>query len=163
MDNNDVLRRLRYALNITDLKLIELFALAGREIGRPELEGLFKREEEAGFLPCPDELARLFLEGLVISRRGKRETPEPGPGKQAAPAAGRKRSRLTNNEILKSLRVALELKDEDILAILRLAGVEIAKPELSALFRKPEHHNYRPCGDQFLRNFLAGLTARYRG
>ncbi len=70
---------------------------------------------------------------------------------------------LTNNDILKKLRVALELKDEDIIHILSLSDFEITKSELSALFRKEDHPNYRPCGDQLLRNFLNGLITYKRG
>jgi uncharacterized protein YehS (DUF1456 family) len=155
MDNNDILRRLRYALNITDLKVLELFELAGRKMERPELEAIFKREEEPGFVTCEDALLALFLEGLVISRRGKREDAE----KKAPPP---RRERLGNNDILKLIRVALELKDLDLVEIMGLAGVEVSKSELGALFRARGQQNYRPCGDQFLRNFLVGLTAKYR-
>ncbi len=70
---------------------------------------------------------------------------------------------LTNNDILKKLRVALELKDEDIVKILSLVDFEITKTELSAFFRKEDHPNYRPCGDQLLRNFLNGLVIYKRG
>jgi uncharacterized protein YehS (DUF1456 family) len=161
MDNNDVLIRLRYALNITDLKVLELFSLAGRELDRARLEGLFLKEGEPGYEDCGDSLLAAFLDGLVTSRRGKREE-APGAGGAAGPAGGRGRPRLSNNDILKKIRVALELKDDDLVSIMKLAGVEVRKPELSALFRNPAHSNYRECGDQFLRNFLAGLTARYR-
>ena len=64
---------------------------------------------------------------------------------------------LTNNDILKKLRVALELKDDDILKILKLVDYEVSKSELNAIFRKEDHTNYMPCGDQLLRNFLNGL------
>ena len=70
---------------------------------------------------------------------------------------------LTNNDILKKLRVALNLKDDDIIKILKLADFEISKTELSAIFRKDDHPNYRPCGDQLLRNFLNGLITYKRG
>lgn len=152
MNNNDVLIRLRYALNITDRKVVELFALAGQEIGEVELAAYFKREDEEGYLPCPDRAADLFLQGLIASRRGKRE---------GAPVE--RRGKLDNNEILRRLRIALELKDEDIIEVLALAGVVVSKAEVNALFRKPGRDNYRACGDQFLRNFLAGLTKKYRG
>lgn len=70
---------------------------------------------------------------------------------------------LTNNDILKKIRVALELKDEDIIHILKLSEFDISKSELNALFRKPDHPNYRECGDQLLRNFLNGLITFKRG
>ena len=70
---------------------------------------------------------------------------------------------LTNNDILKKIRVALELKDEDIIHILKLADFEVSKSELNALFRKPDHPNYKECGDQLLRNFLNGLITYKRG
>jgi uncharacterized protein YehS (DUF1456 family) len=156
MNSNDVMKRLRYALNITDLKVIEMFKLVDYEITHDELESIFKTEEEAGYVECGDELMGKFLDALVISRRGVRA--EAGAGE--SPATGRRR--IGNNDILKRLRIALELKDDDIIGIMRRAGVEISKSEVSALFRKSKHPNYRPCGDQFLRNFLVGLTAARR-
>jgi uncharacterized protein YehS (DUF1456 family) len=178
MTNNDVLIRLRYALNITDLKVLEIFRLAGCEMERAELEGIFKREDEEGHVRCPDRLAGLFLTGLIAWKRGPRPgaegSPEESAPGSAAEAAGgparREASRseesprgpLTNNDILKRIRVALALKDEDIVAIMGLAGVAVSKAEVNALFRKRGGENYRECGDQFLRNFLAGLTKKYR-
>ncbi len=70
---------------------------------------------------------------------------------------------LTNNDILKKLRVALELRDEDVIKILKLADFDISKSELNALYRKPDHPNYKSCGDQLLRNFLNGLIIYKRG
>lgn len=70
---------------------------------------------------------------------------------------------LTNNDILKKLRVALNLRDEDIIQILKLVEFEISKSELGAIFRKDNHPNYKPCGDQLLRNFLNGLIIYKRG
>lgn len=70
---------------------------------------------------------------------------------------------MTNNDILKKLRVALSLKDDDIVAILKLAGFEVSKSELGALFRNEDHPKYMPCGDQLLRNFLNGLIIHMRG
>jgi uncharacterized protein YehS (DUF1456 family) len=154
MNNNDVLIRLRYALNITDLKVIELFKTAGYSIDASALASILKKEGEEGYVECGDQLMSQFLEGLIASRRGKKEGPEPRRRREGG--------RLTNNDILRGIRIALELKDEDIIAIMKLAGVDLSKSELSALFRKPGHPNYRPCGDQFLRNFLVGLTAKFR-
>ncbi|MDO9188928.1 MAG: DUF1456 family protein, partial [Sulfurimicrobium sp.] len=97
-----------------------------------------------------------FLDGLIILRRGKMEPRPEEPVKK-------QERRLTNNAILKKLRVAFELKEEDMHKILELAGFSVSKPELSALFRLKGHKNYRTCGDQLLRNFLKGLVIRQRG
>lgn len=154
MTNNDILRRLRYALNITDLRVIELYELAGYPMKREELDSIFRREDEEGFVECDDSRAELFLKGLIASRRGPREE---GPERKRPAGV-----HLGNNEILRLIRIALELRDENIIAIMKMAEVVVSKAEVNALFRKREHPNYRPCGDQFLRNFLQGLTAKYR-
>jgi uncharacterized protein YehS (DUF1456 family) len=118
---------------------------------------LFKSEGESGYRRCEDKLMGKFLDGLVISRRGPRDEAE-GQRREPPPPP----PQLGNNEILKRIRIALALKDEELVAIMGLAGVSVSKSEISALFRKSGHHNYRPCGDQFLRNFLVGLTAKHR-
>lgn len=152
--NNDILIRLRYALNITDFKLVELFALAEHPLSVEELRPLFLREEDEGFRECDGATLGAFLQGLVVSRRGRKESaPGSSPPWLENP---------NNNDVLKALRVALELRDDDIGAILKQAGFEVSKAEISALFRNKNHGNYRPCGDQFLRNFLAGLTKKFR-
>ncbi len=70
---------------------------------------------------------------------------------------------MTNNDVFKKLRVALMLRDDEIVEILKLADFKISKSELSAFFRKDDHPNYRECGDQVLRNFLNGLILHLRG
>ncbi len=70
---------------------------------------------------------------------------------------------LNNNDIMKKLRVALKLRDTDIIEILKLAEFESTPTELSAIFRKEDHPKYMPCGDQILRRFLDGLIIRNRG
>jgi uncharacterized protein YehS (DUF1456 family) len=155
MTNNDILRRLRYALNYNNSTLIEIFKLSGHEIGPFEVDNLLKKEEEDGYVECSGPVLELFLDGLVIYKRGRQDD-RPGQVQQAT-------ALLTNNDILKKIRIALELKEEDMLSILKLADVGISKSELSALFRREGQKNYKACGDQFLRNFLQGLTIRYRG
>ena len=70
---------------------------------------------------------------------------------------------MSNNEVMKKLRVALSLRDDDIIEIMKLVNFNATKTELSAIFRKDDHPNYKPCGDQFLRNFLNGLVIYKRG
>lgn len=70
---------------------------------------------------------------------------------------------MNNNDIFKKLRVALQLRDEQILEILALVDFRMDKPELNALFRAEDHPNFMECGDQVLRNFLNGLIIHLRG
>ena len=70
---------------------------------------------------------------------------------------------MTNNDIMKKLRVALKLRDDEIIKILELVEFKMSKAELGAIFRKEDHPNYRDCGDQLLRNFLNGLVIHMRG
>ncbi|MGE5027894.1 MAG: DUF1456 family protein [Betaproteobacteria bacterium] len=155
MINNDVLRSIRYALDLSDAKVAGMVKLAGRDISQADVASLLKKEDEAGFAECDDDVLSAFLDGLIIQNRGKMES---GPDQGKAPE-----SRLTNNAILKKLRVAFELKEEDMHQVLALAGFSVSKSELSALFRARNHKNFRKCGDQFLRNFLKGLVIRHRG
>lgn len=70
---------------------------------------------------------------------------------------------MTNNDILKKLRVALQLRDDEIVDILALVDFRISKSEIGAFCRKEGHPKYRECGDQVLRNFLNGLVLHLRG
>jgi uncharacterized protein YehS (DUF1456 family) len=150
MTNNDLLRRLRYALKLNGETIAELCTLGGHEIGPIDALKLLKKEEEPGFVACDEWTMGAFLDGLIISRRGAQD---PMPGSAQAT-----KMELNNNLILRKLRIALELNEEAMLAILAMAGVQLSKPELSAMFRAKDHRNFKPCGDQFLRNFIRGLT-----
>ena len=155
MNNNDILRRVRYALDISNPVMIEIFKLSGCTLELPTLLKLLKKEEEEEFISCSNPLLSFFLDGLIVHKRGRREGDDTQPPKPDAT--------LNNNAILKKLRIALDLKEEDMLATMKLAGVVISKSELSALFRNKGHKHFKECGDQFLRNFLQGLTIRLRG
>lgn len=154
MNNNDILRRVRYALDISNPGMIEIFKLSGCTLELSTLLKLLKKEDEDEFISCSNPLLSFFLDGLIIHKRGRRDSDSTNTSK---PDAG-----LNNNSILKKLRIALDLKEEDMLAVMNLADVKLSKSELSALFRNKEHKHYKECGDQFLRNFLNGLTLRNR-
>ncbi|MEL4429775.1 MULTISPECIES: YehS family protein [Shewanella] len=153
MINNDILRRLRFVFDFNNAKMIKIFAKVGREVPTEEMISLLRKEEEEGYKACNDTTLCQFLDGLIIEKRGLREGAElPKPV-----------SKLNNNLIFKKLRVALEMREEDIMATLALAEVQMSKSELSALFRNPDHKNFKACGDQILRNFIRGLSLKYRG
>lgn len=152
MINNDVLRSLRYMLDINDAALADIVALGGGKVSKGALNVYLKKEEEDGFQPCPDEVLARLLNGLVIHKRGREEgRPEPALDLP-----------MSNNTVLKKLRVAFNLKEDDMFAVFELSGLRVTKPELSSFFRKEGQRNYRGCGDQILRNFLKGLTLRVR-
>lgn len=138
-------------LNISEFKLVEIVKLGGGDVTQSKMNAYIKKDDEAGFEECPQNVMSRFLNGLIYFKRGKDETRPP-----LAPELP------TNNVVLKKLRVAFELKDEDITAMLEAVGFKVTKTELSALFRKEGHHNFRPCGDQLLRNFLKALTNKIR-
>ena len=152
MLNNDVLRSLRYLLNVNDSKLEALCRLVDYPVEPGLISACLLREDEAGYRSCSDVLLTHVLEGLVFHKRGRDDSRPRLPVEK----------RLSNNIVLKKLRVAFELRDDDIQAILQAADLPMTKAELGALFRAPGHRHYRECGDQILRNFLRGLTQRER-
>ncbi len=158
MTNNDILRRVRYALNLKDTVMLEIFESAECKMEHEELLNLLKKEEEEGFEKCNNKILEAFLDGLIIFKRGKQE---PKPGEAAQTVKVNKNN--LNNIILKKLKIALSFRSDDMLKIFKLAGLELSSSELSALFRKEDHKNYRECGDKYIRNFLKGLTIYYRG
>ncbi|WP_417514738.1 DUF1456 family protein [Marinobacter sp.] len=151
MNNNDILRRVRYIFDYSDQLMLSIFKLGGCEAGKPELIAWLAREEEPEFVLCEDEKLARFLNGLIIKNRGPKgdEPPEPEPA-------------LTNNIVLRKLKIALNLQADDLLEILELNEFTLSKHELSALFRRPDHKNYRECLDQLLRNILDGMEKHYR-
>ncbi|MDR0209831.1 MAG: DUF1456 family protein [Pseudomonas putida] len=153
MNHNDVLRSLRYMLKVSDAQMAEIIGLTGLEVSAEAVATYLKKEDEAGYVRCPERVMAHFLDGLVIHRRGRDDSRPAQPIEVP----------VSNNTILKKLRVAFELKEEDLHVILKSVNFPVSKPELSALFRKVGHDNYRPCGDQLLRNFLKGLTLRVCG
>lgn len=154
MINNDVLRSIRYTLDLSDSKVVETIHLADPAfaVDQAEVHDFLRKEDEPLFLPCPDAVLAHFLDGLIFHFRGRDESMPARPVEK----------RITNNVVLKKLRVAFQLKDVDMHDVFESAGFPVSKPELSALFRQPDHKNYRDCGDQMLRNFLKGLTLRLR-
>ena len=152
MLNNDILRRIRYTFDFNDSAMIEIFASADHEVTREQVCDWLKKDEDGAFIDkCTDRELAIFLNGLINTRRGKKEGPQAEP-----------ESRLTNNMIFMKLRIALDFKAEDVLALMESVNFTISKHELSAFFRKPENKHYRECKDQILRNFLLAVQYHFR-
>jgi uncharacterized protein YehS (DUF1456 family) len=150
MDNNSVLRSLRYALDCNDAQMARILALGGIELETVDMEAMLRQDDEEGFTPCENETLSRFLDGLIIHRRG----PSDRPG------AERQVVSIDNNIILKKLRIAYEFREEDMIRTFEKAEFPISGTELTALFRKKGHKHYKECGDQLLRRFLKGLTVK---
>ena len=152
MNNNDVLRRLRYIFDLSDARMGKIFSLGGLEVRRGHIVAWTLKDEDPAFEECNDRMLAAFLNGLIIEKRGKREGPQPKP-----------EQKLGNNLILMKLKIALALQAEDVIEVMDLAGFSLSASELSAFTRRPGHRNYRKCQDQVLRNFLMGLQIKLRG
>ncbi len=109
MTNNDILRSVRYMLDLNDAKMVAIFALAECEVPQADITSWLKKDEDAAFRPCPDVLMGYFLNGLIFHRRGKSED-------APAPSIERK---MNNNIFMKKLRIAFDLKTTDIPDILK--------------------------------------------
>lgn len=171
MDNNDLLIRLRYALDIKNSDVAEIFKLGGISLSKEEVQKVLTKtpddyeEEDAGiydepetedYIPVDNTMFESFLNGLIIFKRGKQEAK---PGQPEKPPFTNEPSK---NLLLKKVKIALQLTSEDMIDILALAGVTVTKGEMSAMLRKQGHKNYSVCGDRYARNFLKGLAIKYR-
>lgn len=175
MDNNDILIRLRYALDIKDIEMVEIFKLGGLEVTEEEVRKMLIKsknsyhnevgnhceiEERVENKKCKNSALDSFLNGFIIFKRGKQDTKPEQPERQVLSI---KNSENRNNVMLKKLKIALSLTSDDMLDILKATGVIVTKGELSALFRKEGHKHYKECGDKYARKFLKGLSIKNRG
>ncbi len=150
MNNNDVLRRLRYTFNYNDKQMIALFSSVGASVTREQVSQWLKKDNDTDFVNCQDVDLAIFLNGFINEKRGKKEGPQAIPEK-----------RLTNNIILTKLKIALNLKAEELIDLLESVDFRLNKPELSAFSRKVDHKHYRECKDQVLRNLLQAIDKKY--
>ena len=151
MTNNDFLRRLRYALNIKDNIMIQIFKKGNIIVTREDVIDYLKKDTDDGFKKLSNNDLISFLDGLIIQKRGKKEDGTPVPKIKVT-------KNNLNNILLRKLRIALAFKSYDMIRIFKLGGIEISEGELSALFRREDHKNYKECGDKYIRIFLKGLT-----
>ncbi len=152
MDNNFILKKIRYALDYNDFKLIDIFKLGGLNLSRDQVCSYCAKDNDENFQVCDEKTLLAFLNGLIIYRRGKAKNSQETIIEPE----------LDNNQVLRKLRIALNYKDSDMLEVLALDGMKFSKNQLSALFRAKDNHHYQACKDQLLRKFLQGLVKKYR-
>ncbi|WP_422122252.1 DUF1456 family protein [Planococcus sp. X10-3] len=168
MDNNDILIRLRYALDIKNNDMVEIFKLGGIQLTKEDVQktltktperdededdSIFTDSGNDDYMPVDNAMLESFLNGFIIHKRGRQE------GQTGTPPLTNEPSK---NLLLKKVKIALQLTSEDMIEILQSAGVTVSKSELSGLLRKQGHKNYSLCGDRYARNFLKGLALKYR-
>ncbi|MFT7823939.1 MAG: DUF1456 family protein [Sulfurimonas sp.] len=147
LTTNDILYRIKKALRLSDEEILRAYALESYQMTPEHLASLLKRRLDKSFEPCSYEELGVFLDGLVTLKRG------PSSKKSEEDNA----VELTNNLILKKIRAALNLKEHELQMLFALVDVELSKQQLSSLFRKEGHKNFKACPDELLDAFLEGL------
>jgi uncharacterized protein YehS (DUF1456 family) len=150
MNNNEIIRRLRFVLKVGDDVLKKSYVLGGCSLPSSDIEAFFVAENAKAYRDCPDENFIQFLDGLIVHLRG------PSPNGLPEPVA------INNNVILKKVRIALTLEARDLDNIIMLADEEMSAHEISALFRKPNNKHFVVCSDELLEKFFSGLSLYVR-
>lgn len=163
MENIDILKRLRYALDIKDSDMAEIFKLGGVMQTKAQVQELlaFKADSDTDSLKniCNNHMLESFLNGFITFKRGRKEAK---PGESEKPNFLIEDDRNVNNVFLKKVKIALAFTGEDMLAAFKAGGAELSNGELSALLRREGQRNYKVCGDRYIKVFLKGLGERYR-
>ena len=149
LDTNEVLYRITKSLSLSLENVLEIYKLENFEITKTHIENILSKRLDKNFEKASYEELGVFLDGFISFKRGKTEN------------KNTKNVELSNNLILKKLRIALELKEPEIEIIFSLAEIELSKQQLSALFRKEGHKNFKLCSYDLLFAFINGLDEFY--
>lgn len=131
--------------------MVNVFAAAEHTVTTEQVIAWLTKEGEEAYTEISDTEFATFLNGFINTQRGKREGDQPAP-----------ESKLNNNIIFMKLRIALNMKAEDVIATLALVDFNLSKHELSAFSRKVDNKHYRVCNNQVLRLFLTGVQQQVR-
>jgi len=150
-NTNEILYKIQKALSLSSKEIFSIYQLENYAITESEVKALLTRHQDHSFKICSYEALGIFLDGLITFKRGA--SPKKGDTKEDIA--------LSNNLILKKLRIALEIKEPEIEIIFALSEIAMSKQQLSSLFRKESHKNFKPCSDSLLMVFLDGLDEFY--
>jgi len=189
MNNNDILIRIRYAFDIKETDVVKIFQMGGMEFSKEEIQKMLIKPKDEGYKKdtrtgtyfqsddteestesskkddiyrCNNRMLEAFLEGFIIFNRGVKKVDPSEPESSQKTSHAVINNTNVNNVVLKKLKIALSLSSEDMLAIFEEAGASLSKGELSALFRKEGHRNYKEAQDSNIKFFLKGLALRHR-
>jgi len=149
MGYNHVLRKLRYAFDYSGPQMIEIFNNVNIDVSLEQVDAWLMKEHLDGFAEISNADMNSFLDGFIIKHRGKKDGQEI-----------ERNDFLDNNLVFRKVKIALSLKDTDIVELLSLSKFVMSKSEINAFFRNPEHGKYRRCQDQVLRVFLQGVIKK---
>jgi uncharacterized protein YehS (DUF1456 family) len=146
MTNNYVLKLIQRAIDISEVDILKIYKSMDKKITKEDVEDILREEQDEKFILLSDDGFLLFLDGLIEWRRGKSKT----KSKKVI------KTYLNNNVILKKLRIAFDLKDEQMIKLFSLVEQEITSSELTPYFRKEGHVNFKRCSDSTLKKFIKG-------
>ncbi len=146
MTNNYKLSLLMNSLKLSKTDILKSYKLVDKKITQDDVDDILREPSDEKFVLLSDEGFEMFLNGFIIYKRGPSDK-----------KAKKQKIYFSNNIILKKLKIALNLKDEDIIKVFQNDGLEITKSQLTAYFRRDGHINYRKCSDSLLKRFINGL------
>lgn len=150
MTHNEIIKRLRFILDVDDMVLHQCFTLGGSQLSLETVSCFLLKPDDADYQVCEEVDMSRFLDGLITHRRG--------PSKEGL----RNPVALNNNIIMKKLRIALELEARDLDNAFMLSDCELSPHEISSLFRKPGTKHYVECSDHVFERFMSGLSLYFR-
>lgn len=153
MHTNEILIKVSETLKLEIKDMVQIFELGGITLNEEQVNDLLTDAEGK-----PDnayETLEYFLNGLIIYKRGVREE---SSEKSTKPSLSIIRQSSMNNVVMKKMKIALSLTNDDLIEILKKVNVVVTNRELSPMFRAEGHKHYKKCTDLFLNQFLEGLS-----
>lgn len=149
MRTNDIFRKIIQALSLDTAQIQALFSPSDIDLSEKDVANLLKTDYQPGFEAMPEYILIIFLNNLIDQRRGKKV--------DAVAEVIEKHTKISNNDVLKKLRIALVLHEQDLRDALKLVTIELTKSDLAALFRKAGHEQYKACDDELVLDFIEGI------
>lgn len=149
MRTNDIFRKITQSLLLDTAQMQALFAHSNIDLSDKDVANLLKTDYQPNFEAMPEYILIIFLNNLIDQERGKKA--------DAVEEVIEKHARISNNDVLKKLRIAFVLHEQDLRDALKLVTIELTKSDLAALFRKAGHEQYKACDDDLVLDFIEGI------